>query len=70
MLDVVGKVLGCFIQNQLQVIAEALLADLQCGFQKRRGCVDKIFVARQLMEKAKEHWELLVFNVCQPEEGQ
>ena len=70
MLDVVGKVLGRIIQNRLQVVAETLLADSQCGFRKGRGCVDMIFVARQLMEKAKEHWELLVFNVCQPEEGQ
>ena len=70
MLDVVGKVLGRIIQNRLQVVAETLLADSQCGFRKGRGSVDMIFVARQLMEKAKEHWELLVFNVCQPEEGQ
>ena len=41
------------------MIAEVLLADSQCGFRKGRGCVDMIFVARQLMEKAREHKESL-----------
>ena len=53
------KVLGCINQNRLQVVAETLLADLQCGFQKGRGCVDMIFVAGQLMEKAREHGDSL-----------
>ena len=59
MLDVVGKVLGRIIQDRLQVIAEALLADSQCRFRKGQGCVDMTFVARQLMEKAKEHGDSL-----------
>ena len=59
MLDVVGKVLGRIIQNRLQVVKETLLADSQCGFRKGRGCVDMIFVARQLMEKAREHGDSL-----------
>ena len=59
LLDVVGKVLGCIIQDRLQVIAEVLLADSQCRFRKGRGCVDMIFVARQLMEKAREHGDSL-----------
>ena len=37
------------------MIAEGLLADSQCGFCRGRGCVDMIFVARQLMEKTREH---------------
>ena len=40
MLDVIRK-----------VIVEGLLPDSQCGFRKGCGCVDMIFVARQLMEK-------------------
>ena len=59
LLDVVEKVLGRIIQNRLQVVAETLLADSQCGFRKGRGCVDMIFVARQLMEKAREHGDSL-----------
>ena len=31
----------------------------QCGFWKGRGCCDMIFVARQLVEKARDHQDLL-----------
>ena len=47
--------MGRIIQEWLQMIVEELLPDLQCGFQRGRGCVDMIFVARQLMEKTGEH---------------
>ena len=59
LLDVVGKVMGRIIQERLQVIAEQLLPDSQCGFRRGRGCVDMIFVARQLMEKTREHEDSL-----------
>ena len=55
LLDVVGKVFARVIQERLQVIAESLLPESQCGFRKGRGCCDMIFVARQLLEKAREH---------------
>ena len=59
-LDVVGKVLG-HIQDELQVIiAEALLADSQCGFQKGRGCVDMIFCDQAADGEGKRTWGLLV----------
>ena len=32
-------------------MVEGLLPDSQCGFQKGQGCVDMIFVARELMER-------------------
>ncbi len=59
LLDVVGKVLARIIQEQLQVIAERILPESQCGFRKGRGCCDMIFVARQLLEKSREHHESL-----------
>ena len=43
--------MGRVIQEWLQVIAEELLPDSQCGFQRGRGCVGLIFVGRQLMEE-------------------
>ena len=55
LLDVVGKLFTRIIQDRLQIIAESVLPDLQCGFRKGRECVDMIFVARQLIEKAIEH---------------
>ena len=55
----VGKVLGRIVQGRLQVIAEKILRESQSGFRKGRGCADMIFVARQLVEKAREHGESL-----------
>ena len=46
--------------GSVQTISEVVLADSQCGFRpKGRGCVDVIFAARQLLEKAREHEESL-----------
>ena len=57
LLDVIGKIIARIIQ--VQTIAEHILPESQCGFRKGRGCVDMIFVARQLIEKAIEHGEAL-----------
>ena len=59
LLDVVGKVFAQVIQERLQIIAERILPDSQCCFRKGRGCCDMIFVARQLLEKTREHHESL-----------
>jgi len=59
LLDVVGKIFGRIVQNRLQVIAEGLLPDSQCGFCKGGGYTDMIFVVRQLMEKTREHGDSL-----------
>ena len=59
LLDVAGKLLGRIVQERLQCIAESVLPDSQCGFRRGRGCSDMIFVARQLVEKAREHNSLL-----------
>ena len=37
------------------MIAEALLANLQCGFWRKQGCMDMIFGARQLMKNTRDH---------------
>ena len=55
LLDVVGKVFTRIMQDRLQVVAESILPESQCGFRKGRGCVDMIFAARQLTEKSREH---------------
>ena len=53
----VGKVLGRIVQGRLQVIAEKILPESQCEYRKGCSCADMIFVARQLVEKAREHGE-------------
>ena len=54
LLDVAGKLFARIIKERLQVIAEHVLPESQCGFRKGRGCCDTVFVARQLTEKVKE----------------
>ena len=55
LLDVGGKLFSKIIQQRLQTVAEKVLPDSQCGFRAGRGCIDMIFCARQLVEKAIEH---------------
>ena len=59
LLDVAGKVFRRVIQARLQAIAEDILPDSQCGFWKGRGCTDMIFTARQMVEKCREHNDVL-----------
>ena len=53
--DAAGKLLSRILQERLQLVAERVLPDSQGGFRQGWGCVDMIFVARQLVEKAREH---------------
>ena len=48
------------------MVAEKVLPESQCRFRKGRGCVDMIFVARQLIEKTREHDDPLfvLFMAC------
>ncbi len=55
LLDVVGKLVARIVQSRLQVVAEKVLPESQCGFRRGRGCTDMIFAIRQLVEKAVEH---------------
>ena len=59
LLDVVQKGFARVIRERLQVIAKCVLQESQSGFRKARGSCDMIFVARQLLEKAREHQDSL-----------
>ena len=50
-----GKLFSNIIQQRLQTVAEKVLPDSQCGFRSGRGCIDIIFCASKLVEKAIEH---------------
>ena len=54
-MDVIGKIMARIMKERLEVIAGKVFPESQCGFRKERGCVEMIFVARQLVEKAREH---------------
>ncbi len=45
LLDVVGKVVECVLQERLQVLTEEELLESQCGFRKGRSYTDMIFSA-------------------------
>ena len=55
LLDTVGKLFAKVIQARLQSVVENAIIDSQCGFRSGRGCIDMVFCARQLIEKAREH---------------
>ena len=59
LLDVVGKVMARILKKRLEVVADQIIPESQCGFRKGHGCIDMIFVARQLIEKVREHNEAL-----------
>ena len=58
-MDVAGKVMARIVKERLDHIVKRVLPESQNGFRKGRGCIDMIYVARQLVEKAWEHNDTL-----------
>ena len=50
-MSVIGKVYGRVLINWVRKATEAAIGEEQYGFRKRRGCVDQIFVIKQLCKK-------------------
>lgn len=48
------KIFARILLNRLQVIAEKVLPESQCGFRASRDITDMILCARQLQEKSRE----------------
>ena len=48
LLDVVGKVMACVLQERLQKLAEDQLPESQCGFRKGRGCTEDMTSKKSL----------------------
>ena len=51
LLSVVGKVYGRVLINRIRDKAENVIAEVQGGFRRGRGCTDQIFIVRQICEK-------------------
>jgi len=51
LLSIAGKILARILLNRLQIVAEIILPESQCGFRPSRGTIDMIFCACQLLEK-------------------
>ena len=54
LLSIVGKVFARVVLARLQVLAERIYPESQCGFRAKRSTVDMIFSVRQLQEKCRE----------------
>ena len=54
LLSVVVKVFARVVLTRLQILAEQVYPESQCGFRANRSTVDMIFSLRQLQEKCRE----------------
>ena len=54
LLSIIGKVFARVILKRLQVLAEGIYPESQCGFRPQRSTIDMIFSLRQLQEKCRE----------------
>ena len=51
LLSIPGKVYGRILIERVRVLTEGMIGDEQCGFRSGRGCVDQVFVMKQMSEK-------------------
>ena len=54
LLSIVGKAFARVLLNRLQVLAERVYPEAQCGFRAARSTIDMVFSVRQLQEKCRE----------------
>ena len=59
LLSVVGKVFARLVLARLQILADCIYPESQCGFRSGRSTVDMIFSVRQLQEKCREQQQPL-----------
>ena len=59
LLSIVGKAFARVALKRLQVLAERVYPESQCGFRARRSTVDMIFSLRQLQQKCREQQQPL-----------
>ena len=59
LLSVPGKVLGMILNDRMRSITEARIMQEQVGFRPGRGCMENVFVIRQLAEKMLERGKRL-----------
>ena len=45
------QIFGRVLINRIRAETEDVLMEEQCGFRRGRGCVDQVFVVRQVCEK-------------------
>ena len=66
LLSILGKVFARVALTRLQVLAEQVYPDSQCGFRSDRSTTDMIFSVRQLQEKWREQRQPSLHGLCRP----
>ena len=51
LLSVVGKMYGRILTDRIKDKAENVIAEVQSGFRRSRGCTDQSFIVRQICKK-------------------
>ena len=51
MLSIPGKVYGKILIEKVCSLTERLIGEEQCGFLSGKGCVDQVFVMKQMSKK-------------------
>ena len=51
LLSIPGKVYGRILIERVRVLTEGMIGEEQCVFRSDRGCVDQVFVMKQMSEK-------------------
>ena len=59
LLSIVGKAFARVVLARLQVLAQQVYPESQCGFRAGRSTTDMIFSLRQLQEKCREQQKAL-----------
>lgn len=54
LLSIVGKAYARVMLNRLQILAERIYPEAQCGFRAGRSTIDMVFSVRQIQEKCRE----------------
>lgn len=55
MLGTVYKIFACILSERINISAEKVLGEYQCGFRKGRSTTDHIFTMRSILEKFYEN---------------
>ena len=51
LLSIPGKVYGRILIGKVRSLTEGLIGEEQCGFRSGRGCINQVFVMKQMSEK-------------------
>ena len=54
LLSIIGKLFACIVLCRMQILADRIYPESQCGFHFKRSTVDMIFSLYQLQEKCRE----------------